>query len=673
MCTLFTTLKTTFLAFLLLSGSIFAFLQPARAAEYPKRANYFLKWDLTDSEVKELSKWDVVIIDMENQLRNPEKIKKLREYNPKIVILAYITMQEVRDDAATGPGEMRRRLVSGITSDWYFYDKNGQKMSFWPETSMLNITNSCPIVNGQRFNTYLARFVSDQILGTGLWDGVFYDNGWGDVTWFSGDRGDFNRDGIAEVKPEADALWRDGVRTVFESTRQLLVNKNYLIVANQGPGHKYYRDDVNGVMFENFPQFGWNYTMDLFQYQSKSTKPHLIVINANTRNTGKKDDYKTMRFGLMSSMLEDNAYYSFDFGDQRHGELWWYDEYDVNIGTPVAPALSQKGQQNFVEDVWRRDYTNGVAVVNATSQAQMVDLGGEYEKIIGKQDKITNDGSIVDVVNVAPKDGLMMLKTFQTVHNAVFNNGSFLRFFDITGKRARNGFFVFEEGYAGGAKMYQGDLNGDGNEEKIIVTGPKLEIFDSNGGVVLSERPFGNNYSGDMNIAVGKLFSGDNLQIVVAPATGGKIVVYSPNGKILNPGIYPFGEKYVGGFSVGIVPTVGGRAEGAIVLGATQPGKPNEILVYDSRLSKIMKRFTTFDKSVKTVLIIAVGDINNDGKVEIAALPLTTKLPIVKLFDTNGKAAGQFKVSTSFVQGPMVLSIADANKDGVLELMVMNK
>ncbi len=672
MHTLFKTIKITFIAFLLLSGGVLGLFQPARAIESPKKANYFLKWDLTDNEVKELSKWDVVIIDMENQVRNPEKIKKLREYNPKIVILAYITMQEVRDDAATGPGEMRRRLVSGITSDWYFYDKNGQKMSFWPGTSMLNITNSCPLVNGQRFNTYLARFVSDQILGTGLWDGVFYDNGWGDVTWFSGDRADFNRDGIAEVKADADNIWRDGVRTVFETTRKLLNNKNYLIVANQGGGHKYYRDDVNGVMFENFPQFGWNYTMDLFQYQQQSTKPHLIVVNANTKNTGRQDDYKTMRFGLTSSMLGDNAYYSFDYGDQGHNDLWWYDEYDVNIGAPVAPALSQNGKQNFIEDVWRRDYSNGVAVVNATGQTQTVDLGGEYEKIIGKQDKATNNGAIVDKINVPAKDGLLMLKTFQTVHNAVFNNGSFLRFFDIAGKRARNGFFVFEEGYAGGAKIYQGDLNGDGTEEKIIVTGSKLEIFGSNGSVVLSEYPFGNKYTGEMNIAVGKLFSGANLQIVVAPAKGGKIVVYNPDGKILNKGIYPFGEKYTGGFSVGIVPTKGGKEEGKIILGAGE-GRVNEILVYDSRLSKIEKRFTPYDKTVKMGLSIAVGDINNDGKVEIATLPLTSKLPTVKLFDLNGKMTGQFKVSTSFVQGPMVLSIADANKDGVLELMVMNK
>ena len=54
--------------------------------------------------------------------------------------------------------------------------------------------DNTPAVNGIRSNQYLAQFVAQEILATGLWDG-FYDNAWKDVKWFAGDTADLNKDG----------------------------------------------------------------------------------------------------------------------------------------------------------------------------------------------------------------------------------------------------------------------------------------------------------------------------------------------------------------------------------------------------------------------------------------------------------------------------------------------
>ena len=51
---------------------LFCWPRLAVASEsYPRLANYFLKWEMTETEAKELARWDLLILDMENQENNP--------------------------------------------------------------------------------------------------------------------------------------------------------------------------------------------------------------------------------------------------------------------------------------------------------------------------------------------------------------------------------------------------------------------------------------------------------------------------------------------------------------------------------------------------------------------------------------------------------------------------
>jgi len=101
-----------------------------------------------------------------------------------------------------------------------------------------------------------------------------------------------------------------------------------------------------------------------------------------------------MRFGLTSTLLG-NGFYSFDYGDQDHGQTWSYDEYNAYLGKPAgSPELASNSaiQANAASgyrlsaNVWQRDYQNGVVLVNPTNTAQSVTFASEYEKIRGSQD-----------------------------------------------------------------------------------------------------------------------------------------------------------------------------------------------------------------------------------------------------------------------------------------------
>ncbi len=66
--------------------------------------------------------------------------------------------------------------------------------------------------------------------------------------------------------------------------------------------------------------------------------------------------------------------------------------------------------QTGSREVWRRDFTNGVALVNASAQPQVIELGGTYRKINGTQDTAVNNGSQVSQVTLPPHDGLIILR-----------------------------------------------------------------------------------------------------------------------------------------------------------------------------------------------------------------------------------------------------------------------
>jgi hypothetical protein len=640
---------------------------PVQAA--PLLANYYLAWNLDDGTVRELAKWDVVITDMENQVSNPDQLRKLRELNPNIKILAYITSQEIMNGIP--PGAMRKKLASGIKDDWYLYDTNRSKMSFWSGTSLLNMTPSCPTDGqGYKFNKYLAHFVADQILSSGLWDGVFFDNTWQDVNWFTKGQADINLDGQAEQGSDVDNQWRAGYRFLFNETRRIIDSK-YVIVGNTGPGHKQYREELNGVMLETFPEFGWKYSAEVLDYQTNGGPgPRLVMVNSNTKNTGNRSDYREMRFGLTSALMY-NDYFSFDYGTSDHTQTWWYDEYSVKLGTPLGtPTSIDNSKTRYDENtVWQREYTNGIALVNPSGGLRTVDLGSDYEKINGTQDRNVNNGQITNQVQIGPKDGIVMLRTIQKVNNTVFTNGSFLRFFTERGVRSRNGIFAFEEGVSGGASVYRGDLNGDGREEKIVVNGSQIQFFNRDGQMTASDYPYGANYTGGINLAVGKLTAGDQPVVMVAPKVGNEIIVYNYIGQKTKTGWYPLGTQYQGGYTVAVGDT-DSDGQGEVLVGVGQ-GRVGEVLVFDTQLTKAIRRFTPYPKFTGGISV-AAADVNGDGKKEIITYPLSGTNPIVRTFDGSGKKIGEFQTRGILGSTQGVLGSADVNGDGKDEIVLMS-
>jgi len=625
----------------------------------PLLANYFLNQLPSDNASLDiLAKNNLLVITPAQALSYPARLRYIRQQNPSIIILAYVPSQSY--NTKYWPSDSIYKDFK-VDNSWWLRNSRGQILEFFPTLAQTNMS--------QGFSDYLINFTNQRIASLENIDGVFFDMVSEAISW-SGET-DIDNNGLADDKKMADSLWADRVEYFLRSARQNLKTKYIVINGNSNPRFQPY---INGRMFESFPA-SWDWSGDwgtimnyLTRGAAKNAQPKMVIINSGTKNTGNKNDFRAMRFGLASSLMEDNVYYSFDHGENDHGQLWTYDEYNISLGNAAGKSFSPSGASAYNNNVWLRNYDQGLAVVNASNQPQTIDLGSDYEKIIGQQDPYVNDGSIVSKITLAAKDAILMRKTAQNVYNVPVVNGSLVRFFDMKGARARNGFFSFVDGAAGGARVYVGDLDGKfETKEKIVAGSGKMEIFNQNGARWFAGYPFGGGYVGEIRYGVG-LIDGGQKNIVVSAQNGSGLTLYNYFGQLEKENVMPYGKKYAAGFYVSIGNFDG--AENGEVLVGSGGTRVGEVIIYDKNLEKVKYRFYPFDKKFLGRVKVAAGDVNGDGKDEVITMGKFGTKNVVRVFDYRGKKLSEFSVSSPLGSAELNIGTSDVNFDGRFEVVI---
>ncbi len=621
-------------------------IHPALALSYSvpfvRTANYFLRTvpDINPKTYDTLAAYDLLILPMEAQVYNREFFDYARKKNPDIIILSYVPSRSINildiDDGA----QIRKKLKDGIRDEWYLRNSQGSIVQAWPGTIPTNVNTG--------WNSYLPKYIQENILSTGLWDGIFYDEVQDSMTYLNGGDIDLNGDGKSDTKKEADALWQNGMLSLFKNTREILGN-NPIILTN-GSSLSQYEKYVNGRMFENFPSpkghGTWLESMRSYLHLDKNdTSPPINIINTTTLNTGNKDDFRAMRFGLASALLA-NGYFAFDFGDKDHGQLWSYDEYNVQLGRSTgSPENVLAGiSTNIQEGVWRRDFLQGEVFVNATPNQQTFDLQEEFEKIHGLQDTDQNDGSVTSEIDLAPYDGILLVRPLNTILEKPFLNGSFTRIFNANGLTKRNGFFAYEPNTRGSASVIISDTAS--KKGRIIISADKgtVSVRLANGTLLYSFQPFGKDWKFPISFAIGKQEK-DNLSVlVVAPARtdakkqkeGSSIKIFDISSGSERSSFQPFGKKFKGPISVAMG-DIDNDGYGEIIVGEGVGGVP-KIKVFHSDTTPTKTDFFAYDKKFHGGVSVAVGDVLGIGTVQIITMPGAGITPIVRIFDSNGKA-----------------------------------
>jgi hypothetical protein len=635
--------------------------------QFPKLANLFYRWHIEPSEVDQLARYDILIIDMEVQTYSPELLVQLRQKNPNIKLLVYLAPEEVRGDSGTLTGTLRQKFFNRVNSSWWLKNTSGQQVAWWAPNPMINVTKDCPTVNGQKWYDVLPWFVKNELIDTGYWDGVFYDNVWDDIGFMSGHDIDLNNDGQAESVPVLNQKWREGMSILLSNTRNVLGNEAIIM----GNGGEYYFKYVNGTLYETFPVKGWAETLTKYDFITRNGfEPAIGVLNTNVENTGQQNNYKKMRYGLASSLMA-NGYYGFDNGDQSHHEMWWYDEYETSLGEPAGePFNVLNNSTRLDEGLWRRDFANGLALVNSTNKEYRIDLGGEYEKIHGTQDTWVNDGSFVSRVTIPAKDGLILLRPVEDIYDATFVNGSFARVFNEFGNVSRAGFFAYNNLHQGGNQIIQQDINHDGKREVVTANVNEVKIYNYKGEKTTSFYPYTERYRGGINITVGDLDNNGTLEIITGTENGGgpQVRIFNHLGKLINPGFFAYAESFRGGVNVAVGDLEGdGQLE--IIAGAGVTGGPHvRVFAADGRL--INPGFFAYDEAFRGGVNVACGDVDGDGIDEIVTGPGKGGGPQVKVYNKEGIMEGEhfFAFEQGLRDGVEVVT-ADMDEDGKDEII----
>lgn len=660
----------TILYFLCLALLFITVSYKAEAAKYtkedfPRLANYYLKWELSDKEAESLAKWDLLILDMEVQENSPSALRKIKKLNPDVIILAYITSQEIMTDLKYYHlAYLRPELKKEISSNWYLKDTAGNNIVNWPGTQMLNLSDlACTDANGRRFNDFLPDFVLNNIKSSGLWDGVFYDNTWGDLTWVANTNIDIDCDGKTDSAKKINDAWARGFKQMLEKTRRLVGN-DFLIVGN-GKIYEPYQTTINGMMFENFPAFwegngSWMASMQNYlKLPSLNAQPSIPVINTYNKN---QNNFSLMRFGLASTLLGE-GYYSYDYDTSNHTQLWWYDEYNFNLGKSVSSAYNPlNGSTTINNGFFRRDFENGSVFVNASNQNQIKIFSQEtFSKLSGSQDPKINNGERVNYVALAPNTAIILSgKNGQStkITNTSFTNGFFYRFFNGSGKQVRDSSFAFSSAHPGGSELIiVGSSTINGNKGQISI---------NNNGQQFSFSPFPL-FKGYLSLAITQHENKLDRIIVGAGRGGGPhILTFDAAGK-LRANFFAYDKNLRTGVNVAAA-DVDGDGNLEIV---TSPGAGTKPLVKVFDIHGNLKySFLAYDENFRGGVSLAAGDMNNDGWAEIVTIPSSGGGPQVRVFKGDGTVIGGFFAFSKNDRDNFKIGLTDLNGDKNLSIIV---
>ncbi len=642
-------------------------LARASSDKFVRLANNYMKAGITlpSSDYDKLASYDVLVLPVEAQIFNPDIFDALRRKNPNIVILAYVPTKSYAKIWSENPLDtLHPKLKARVNDAERLHTPDGQILSVWPGTETYNVSTG--------WSDALASFVSQDVMSSGKWDGIFYDETSATISWLNGGNVDVNNDGQKDDAATADRLWKDGMIHLFKTTRDL-IGSGPIIITN-GDSDRDLQPYLNGRMFETFPtpweyDGSWATVMNNYLHLQKQVGyPPLFIINSNTNDTGNQNDFRKMRYGLTSTLMGD-GFYEFDYGDQDHGQTWMYDEYRAYLGTPVADAKNLTGSTDPVRaGVWRRDFQHGTVLVNSSNQTQTVDLNGDFEHLHGAQDPKTNDGTIASIVTIPPQDGLLLLRPLEHLENAEYRNGAFTRVLTSTGAAHRNGFFAYDDAEKGGLDLAEFQPSNGVSNVTVAVKGNHLDLVDAQGRILKSVFPFGADWTKSLNLGYGKAGGVSYLSVGAGQGGAPYVRAYDENLNPLTDAFMAYDHRFTGGVNVSIGDT-DGDGQPDLVTGAGAGGGPH-VRVFGLDQS-VKAQFFAYDQKFTGGVYVAVGDVDGDGAQEIVTGPGFGGGPHVRVWNRYGQLKNQFFAFDSTKRGGARVSVGDVDGDGTFEILAM--
>jgi hypothetical protein len=242
-------------------------------------------------------------------------------------------------------------------------------------------------------------------------DGFFEDN----VFWRPRVDADWNRDGVTDKasSPEAGRWLREAYRKRFQLFDTLMPGKLMIgNIADWGRSSAVLTEldqTLNGGLMEgmigaDYSVESWASWAEMMRWYRKTmaavAAPKLVAFH----QFGSVTDFKSLRYGLGSCLLDD-GYFAFSEKGKGYSGVVWFDEYDARLGQAVVGPSTVAWQKG----VYRRDFENGIVLVNPKGNGPVeVTLEEDFRRLSGKQDPVVNNGALTRKVVLQDRDGIIL-------------------------------------------------------------------------------------------------------------------------------------------------------------------------------------------------------------------------------------------------------------------------
>ena len=336
----------------------------------------------------------------------------VKAINPNIKLFPYTNIMELEPGVGAGGSAYSPIWAAVNANNWFL-------RTAWPSGSITDADGNAQQGLNQTNKSYLqwrAGWAAASEFATN-WDGLYLDN----VFWQPRVSADYNQSGSSQSASAAGQNWRDGYATYVQLLKAALP-AGRLVIGNTAdwangpiPG---YSQMLNGGVMESLIGQSYSYESESWATMMNAYK---IIMNATIApgyqifgQDGSTTDYQGMRYGLASCLL-DNAYYYHSNGGS-YDTIALYDEFSFNLGAPAAgPAgsasatYSNGGLTVWNQGVWRRDFANGIVLVNPKGNGtHTVTLETSYKHLSGTQDPAVNNGQTVTTVTLNDRDGVIL-------------------------------------------------------------------------------------------------------------------------------------------------------------------------------------------------------------------------------------------------------------------------
>ncbi|MFH2136586.1 MAG: putative glycoside hydrolase [Patescibacteria group bacterium] len=346
-------------------------------SNFPKIASWLAK---KDEIISGKHPYDLVM----SAWFTPDEAKKIKEANPKAKIFAGLSVNWVWDNKdwmsflKTAANYGKKEPIE-IAEEMYLHKPNGGRCSFgWASEKWGQEEIYAMDPRNEKWIELITSFYKN-VLEQSSHDGIIVDMVTEKQWWC----------------PEAisDAEWLSATKNIFSEIKKLNT-KNKLIVFNAGKDIgdiDEFGEYFNGYLMENFMGDQMKTTFD--DGLAAADSKYIVIYGVDTDDTGEKDLKKT-RLGLTLSLLNDNTYFTYDFGPRDHGQDWWLPEYDVDLGKPEGAYYKK-------DNAYWRNFEKGVIVSSPYSNVE-ISFDEEYADV--------TTGEKAKTFSVGKGDGRIFIK-----------------------------------------------------------------------------------------------------------------------------------------------------------------------------------------------------------------------------------------------------------------------